>query len=109
MTKSTAQAWNPRRKGVRGKPSRGDQFGWSVSATDTSGDGRDDLLIGIRLKDLVVPGSTVKNAGAAHLLYGTGSGITARGDRLLTQKTRGVRGAVERSDVLGSSTAQDHR
>lgn len=106
---ASAQAWNPARRGVSGTPQRGDQFGWAVSATDANGDGRDDLLVGIRLKDIVVDGTIVPNAGAAHLFYGSASGVTAVGDRLLSQNTRGVRGAAERSDLFGATLARTGR
>lgn len=105
LDESTAEAWNPHRRGVRGDGLRGDQFGWAVSASDANGDGRDDLLVGIRLRDIVVKGTTVNNAGAAHLFYGSGAGLTARGDRLLSQNTRGVRGVAERSDLFGATVA----
>lgn len=109
LDSASAEAWNPRRRGVSGTPRRGDQFGWAVSATDANGDGRDELLVGIRLKDIVVEGATVTNAGAAHLFYGSASGVTAAGDRILSQNTRGVRGAAERGDLFGATLARSSR
>ncbi len=77
------------------------QFGWAVFADDYNGDGHDDLAVGVRLKDLRGD-PVITHAGAAHLLYGGARGVTASGDRRLTQNTRGVRGVATKSDLFGA-------
>lgn len=71
-------------------------------AGDVNGDGHAELAIG-------VPGNNL-DAGAVHLVYGTGSGLvtdasgTARDDQYLTQDTAGVPGTAETEDLFGYST-----
>lgn len=105
LDESTAKAWNPATRGIRGAPRTGDRFGWAVAVTDANGDGRDDLLVGIPGKDVTAGGATISNAGAAHLLYGSEAGVSAAGDRVITQNTRGVRGTAERGDAIGTALA----
>ena len=43
------------------------------------------------------------NAGALHVLYGSGSGLQAAGSQLWTQNSAGVPDAVEAGDRFGSA------
>jgi hypothetical protein len=55
---------------------------------DFNGDGYADLAIGAQGED----SGSRDNAGAVHVLYGSGTGLTAAGDEYWTQDTPGVKG-----------------
>ena len=103
IDRDNRELWHADRKGVKTRARKGDQFGWAVSATDTDGSGHDDLVIGVRLRDV----RRRVNAGAMHILAGSANGITARGDRYLHQGTKGVPNRLEARDGLGSAVAGD--
>jgi hypothetical protein len=68
-----------------------DRFGSSLAAGDLSGDGVDDLVIGVPLED--VPGTLGDevDAGAVNIIYGsTGTALILTGNRVLHQDSPGV-------------------
>ncbi|MET8148892.1 hypothetical protein ACIBSW_22275 [Actinoplanes sp. NPDC049668] len=76
-----------------------DRFGAAVTAGDFNGDGRADLAVGAPGEDV---GGTFQ-AGAVNVIYGSGSGLGAAGNRLWDQSS--LAGAVEEGDVLGLAVA----
>ncbi|MEU6141306.1 FG-GAP-like repeat-containing protein [Streptomyces sp. NPDC047081] len=85
--------------GVPGTASDVDRFGASVSAADITGDGIDDLAVG-------VPGTEIgydDNAGAVDVLRGTKTGLTGKGAQSFTQNTPAVPGTAELADAFGSA------
>jgi hypothetical protein len=75
-------------------------FGWALAAGDLSGDGRDELAIG-------VPGDRVSGrraAGAVAVLHGRRRGLSAAGE-LWSQDTRGIKGRATVDDKLGAALA----
>ncbi len=66
--------------------------------SDFNGDGFADLAVGAEGDD---PGYT----GAVNVLYGSPTGLTAAGDQLWSQATRGVRGAPGNEDRFGYALA----
>ena len=79
--------------GLPGIPEAFDYFGFAVAADDFDNDGFDDVAIGAPWEN--------SSAGAVHVLYGSGSGITADGNQLLIQGTGGVDGLAEPDDYFG--------
>lgn len=75
--------------GVPGATVEGDSFGLSLAAGDITGDGRDDLAVGIPAKKVGTKGT----AGAIVVLKGSGSGLTTAGARWISQATAGVPGS----------------
>lgn len=85
--------------GVPGSDEGGDGFGTALDAGDLTGDGRDDLLIGIPGEDL---GSSL-NAGAVALLRGTSTGLSTSSAQAMSQDSTDVVGVAESADEFGRS------
>lgn len=87
--------------GIRGDKEPNAQFGWSLSAGDFNSDGLADLAVG-------APGSTVSGrseAGDLTVLFGTPAGLTASGDKLLSQAGSGIAGNPQSGDQFGWALA----
>src|SRR5688500_5802822 len=68
---------------------------------DFDGDGFGDVAI-------AAPGEAIgarREAGAVHILYGTGSGLSAAGDQIWHQDIAGVPGKAETGDSFGNAVA----
>jgi hypothetical protein len=97
----TVKHINQSSSGVPGSSREPDWFGDSLAAGDITGDGRDELAIGI-------PGKKVgkaKEAGAVVVLKGSPSGITTTGAQWISQNTAGVPGTAETRDAFGGRVA----
>ncbi|MFJ7305197.1 FG-GAP-like repeat-containing protein [Streptomyces sp. NPDC099088] len=77
----------------------GDQFGYSLTAGDVTGDGYPDIAVGVPGEDI----GTTRDAGAVVLLKGSKSGLTGTGSQALNQSTASVPGASEMGDTLGKA------
>lgn len=81
---------------------QGDLFGSALATGDFNDDGCDDLAIG-------APGEGVgsaEGAGAVHVVYGTGNGIShGPENQLFHQDVESFFGAAETADAFGSSLA----
>ena len=88
------QLWSEASPGIPGSAEPDDGFGSAVAAADFDGNGRDDLAVGVPAED---PSRFVDKggigAGAVYVLYGTASGIRARGAQRWTQTVPGCPGA----------------
>lgn len=87
--------------GVEDAAEAGDRFGDALAAGDFDADGCDDLAIGAPHESLEAP-AAVAEAGAVHVLYGSGLGLTVAGDELFTQDTAGVGGLAQTGDHFGA-------
>lgn len=74
------QVWDENSAGVQGTADPGDHFGFALAARDFNGDGFTDLAIGIPGKK----GGPGADTGAAIVLYGSLSGVTATGNQLIS-------------------------
>jgi hypothetical protein len=97
---SNDQLWHQNVTGIRGASEAGDKFGEAVGSGDFNDDGRADLVVGVPSEDL---GSEDVNAGAATVINGGASGLTASADKTWHQDVNAVAGAAERGDAFGSS------
>ncbi|MGH2917008.1 MAG: FG-GAP repeat protein [Solirubrobacteraceae bacterium] len=77
-----------------------DRFGSAFAAGDFDADSRADLAVGVPRED--VGGDD--NAGQVNILYGSSTGISARG-QILTQDTTSVPGDTEGDDRFGEALA----
>lgn len=87
--------------GIPGTRKTADQLGDSLDVGDVTGDGRADVLVGVRGRRV----GMAFNAGAAVLLRGAASGLTGTGSQLWTQASAGVPGTPETDDAFGTDVA----
>jgi hypothetical protein len=96
-TAARSQFWHQNVADVEDTTETGDGFGAAVAAGDLTGDGFEDLLIG-------VPGEN--GVGAVQLLRGSPAGLTAAADDpLVSQDSDGADGSGEPGDAYGAALA----
>jgi hypothetical protein len=82
-------------------PERGDEFGATVSSGDLTGDGMDDLAVGVPAEDL----DGEVDAGVVHVLQGTAVGLSGAGDQLVSQSSPDMGDQAEAGDGFGGRLA----
>jgi hypothetical protein len=85
--------------GLFGVPEVGDAFGATLAAGDFNGGGRSDLAIGVPGEDA----GGAADAGVVHVLYGSATGLTVAGSRLIRQDLDGLFGTPEVGDRFGAA------
>ncbi|MEU8661377.1 hypothetical protein [Actinoplanes philippinensis] len=95
------QHFNLSTAGVPGASAEGDWFGEGLAAGDITGDGRDELAIGMPYKKI----GNREAAGAVVVLKGSTAGVTSSGARWISQATAGVPGSPEVHDHFGRTLA----
>ncbi|MFF4017699.1 VCBS repeat-containing protein [Streptomyces sp. NPDC001843] len=93
--RGTWRTYSQNTPGVPGATEEGDQFGRSVAVGDITGDGIDDVAVG-------VPGEN-QSEGLVDVLRGSRGGLTGTGAQGFTQNTAGVPGSAEINDVFGAT------
>jgi hypothetical protein len=68
---------------------------------DFNDDGADDLAVGAPFESL----GGLSTAGAVHVLYGSGGGLTGTGGQVFTQDSPGVPDTAEPGDTFGIGLA----
>jgi disulfide bond formation protein DsbB len=96
LTAAGSQLWSQDSPGIAGGAEPGDGFGLALAAGDFNGDTRGDLAVG-------APGEN--NVGVVHVLYGSGTGLTAAGSQLWSQDSPGIAGGAEPGDEFGAALA----
>jgi hypothetical protein len=87
--------------GIPGDSVPYDQFGEVLATGDITGDGRDDLAIGVANKAV----AKQLGAGAVVVLQGSTEGISTARAQWLTQNSAGVPGTAQSGDVFGFGLA----
>jgi hypothetical protein len=85
--------------GMDGGAEAVESFGNALAVGDFNGDGKADLAIGVPREDF----DDLNFNGAVHVVFGSGSGLTATGNRLFGETSAG--GLAETDDRFGSSLA----
>ncbi|WP_432018067.1 FG-GAP-like repeat-containing protein [Streptomyces sp. 1222.5] len=80
--------------GVPGSREEDDRFGASIAVGDLTGDGIDDVAVG-------VPGEN--EMGVVNVLRGSRAGLTGTGAQSIGQNTEGVPGTAEKYDAFGAA------
>jgi hypothetical protein len=94
------QEWSRGSDGIEGTVTAFDQFGQELTTGDYDGDGYSDLAIGVPYANV----NGYDNAGAVHILYGRGTGLSDLGNELLTQDTNGFdASSAEADDFFGQT------
>jgi hypothetical protein len=96
LTAARTQLWGQDSPGIAGEAEGSDGFGWSLAAANLGNGPEDDLAIGV---------VGVGRGGAVSVIYGSPSGLTAKGNQLWTQDSAGIAGRAEREDAFGHSLA----
>jgi hypothetical protein len=97
----SSEQWSQDTPGVPGEAEADERFGSALAAGDFDGDGFDELAIGVP-SDLDAEGDAV---GAAIVLLGSATGLTAAGAQRWTQDTAGISGVAEAGDLFGQALA----
>lgn len=100
LTDEGDQMWHQDVAGIQGDAEAYDYFGDSLAAGDFNCDGNDDLAIGVPREDI----GTTTDAGAVHVLYGRGTGLSSLND-MWYQGAGGVDGTAEEDDHFGAALA----
>ncbi|WP_375423436.1 FG-GAP repeat protein [uncultured Friedmanniella sp.] len=87
--------------GVLDSPETGDHFGAAVAIGNFNGDAYADVAVGVPGEDF----AGVTDAGAVQIFYGSASGITAAGNRFLSQATAGSASSPRAGDRFGTTLA----
>jgi FG-GAP repeat protein len=91
------QFWHQDSPGITDEAEAFEFFGWTMATLDANRDGRWELAVGV-LGEAV---SGMDGAGAAHVLQGSGRGLTELGEQFWTQDSPGVSDAAEAQDQFG--------
>jgi disulfide bond formation protein DsbB len=95
------QLWHQNSPGIPGSCDEDDWFGRALASGDFNEDGYGDLAIGVVLEDV----GTIAAAGIVHILYGSGSGLSASGNQIWHQNRPGIRGICELEEGFGCALA----
>ncbi len=96
-----AVTFSAKTAGVAGDAQPYAALGTALAAGDFNGDGRDDLAIGAP----GAGGKSAPDAGAVVVLYGSKSGLIAKGSHYLREGSGGVDGSAVSGDLFGSALA----
>ncbi len=87
----------------------GDRFGFTLAVGDFNGDGKDDLAIGTPYETHGAGASSIQDAGAVNIVFGSDAGLdTTTSPPILSQATDGAAGIPYDYELFGFSlTAAD--
>jgi hypothetical protein len=95
----TDQIWT---QSITGGLESGDVFGFALATGDFNKDGFSDLAVGVPGEDI---GTTIPDAGAVNVVYGSSIGLSAAGNQIWTQNSPDIEGNAEVGDRFGGALA----
>jgi FG-GAP repeat len=95
------QFWSQDSPGIADAGGFNEEFAWSLAAGDVGRGDMADLAVGVINETVGTAGA----AGAVNVVYGSRTGLQARGNQFWTQKSPGISGTAQSLDNLGSSLA----
>ncbi len=101
LTNLGNQFWHQNSDGILGDAEESDHFGLALASGDFDHDGHDDLAVGVPAEDI----GGADDAGAVHILYGSGNGLTDAGNQIWDQGSPGIEGAIEENDFFAFALA----
>ncbi|TAH39707.1 MAG: hypothetical protein EYC70_02655 [Planctomycetota bacterium] len=101
ISSSGAQVWSQDSAGIADSAESGDLFGSALWSGDFNGDGYADLAVAATQEDVTTIIGTTSNAGAVHVLYGSGAGLTSAGSQFWHQNTGGIQETCGGGDGFG--------
>ncbi len=96
LSRARVQKWSLDSPGVPGRAKTGDAFGAAVAVGNLGRSRHDDLAIGMPGRD---------GAGAAMMVFGSRTGLTANGLQMWDQGTAGISGRPQQDDDFGEALA----
>ena len=103
IASGTIQTFSQDSSGVADSPEAVDRFGEVLSVGNFNGDAYDDLAIGVPFESINASG-VPHNAGAVHVLYGSGAGLTGTGSQFIYEGG-GAEGTQADMEFFGRSLA----
>jgi hypothetical protein len=91
------QIWHQDSRRIDDVAEGGDGFGVALAATNLGRSGHADLAVGVPFEDV----GTVVDSGSVNVLYGTSTGLAARGDQVWHQNSKAINDAAEEVDAFG--------
>jgi len=101
LTSAGDQFWTQDSTGILDVAEPGDGFGVSIAAGDFDNDGFADLAAGAPQE--TIGNTDERHQGAANVLYGSSSGLTATGNEFWHQDVSGIESGAEENDFFGSA------
>jgi hypothetical protein len=94
--------WHQDSSGIEDTAEDGDIFGIAVTAANFGNGQEDDLASGIQWEDI----GSIMDAGAASVIYGSPTDLTATGDQFWDQDSTGILDQAEAGDDFGWGLGQ---
>lgn len=102
LNASGDEFWSQDTDGIADSSQIGEAFGTTIAIADFDADGRADVAIGVPGEEI----SSIRDAGAVVVLYGSTGGATATGDELWHQDVTGIAGAPGGQAHFGGALAE---
>ena len=96
-----SQFWSQNSPGINGGSETLDHCGSSLASGDINRDGFADLAWGCPGEDV----GAIEDAGAVNVLFGSAAGLTATGNRFLSEDSPGLPGDLGNGDACGTTVA----
>ncbi len=96
-----SQLWSKESPGIHGSPRENEGFGAVLASGDFNGDVFDDLAVGAPYETI----NGITTAGAAYVIFGSGSGLTGNGAERWHEDVEGVPDRAEGGEGFGYSLA----